>query len=278
MDKLTKKQENVICELLHYARSEEITQFILNRIGKENWSRDILSDAMKLTNEQEDFQASVGCGYTSEEIDEHFYIDDVNYIISELLKSQGVTPYLYENEEYVDAIRRGEIVYDGIDVNAIKKSVSEEGRESDVLMDLHQRYDMVVDDWGVYSVLKGGKWGFADLNGIELVPPKYDLNIHSWEDEDAVVVGYRDGIDFRMGMVSKQGVEWVEPKYETLYYRTEDGLAFVKLDGKWGLIDRFDNIIIPCVYETINWENGKVAATLNGEKLYFDCKGNRIKA
>ena len=186
MDKLTRQQEDIICKLLHYSRSEEVTQFILRTIGKENWTRDILSScASELTEEQEDFQASVGYGYTSEELDEHFYIDDVNFAIAERLKELHITKYIYENDEYLDEIRLGNWDWsDDIDVKAIKREVSIEAQESAVLMDLHQRYDEVIDEIGIYSICKRGKWGFASYEGIEQIPPKYDLIIHS-DEEDA---------------------------------------------------------------------------------------------
>ena len=37
MDKLTREQEVVVRKLLHYSKSEEFSQFILNTIGDHNW-------------------------------------------------------------------------------------------------------------------------------------------------------------------------------------------------------------------------------------------------
>ena len=277
MDKLTRQQEDIICKLLHCSRSEEVTQFILRTIGKENWTRDILSScASELTEEQEDFQASVGYGYTSEELDEHFYIDDVNFAIAERLKEQHITKYIYENEELLNEIRLGNWDWgDDIDVQAIKREVSEDGRESVVLMDLHQRYDEVIDERGLYSVCKRGKWGFASYEGTEQIPPKYDLIIHSYEEEDAIVVGYAEGINFRMGLVCKQGVELIAPRYETFYYRT-DQMAIVKLCGKWGVIDKYGSTIIPCIYDTISVKNERIITSLDGTESCFDLSGHKL--
>ena len=121
MDKLTRQQEVAVCKLLHHTHNEEMTQHILNTIGKVNWTRDILSECGGLmTEEQEDLFESLGGGYTCEEIDEILLIDDINYEISEKLKEQGVTKYLYENEEYLDEIRNGNIICEGINVEEIK--------------------------------------------------------------------------------------------------------------------------------------------------------------
>lgn len=121
MEKLTREQERGICKLLHHTHNEEMTQHILNTIGKVNWTRDILSECGGLmTEEQEELFESLGGGYSSEEIDEILYIDDVNFEISEKLKEQGVTKYFYENEEYLNDIREGRIVCEGINVEDIK--------------------------------------------------------------------------------------------------------------------------------------------------------------
>ena len=128
MDKLTKQELNGICKLLHHTHNEEMTQFILNTIGEKNWTRDVLSECSYeyMTEEQEDLFESLGGGYTLEEIEECIYIDDINYEISEKLKEQGVTKYLYENEEYLNDIREGKIICEGIDVEEIKNMLSEE--------------------------------------------------------------------------------------------------------------------------------------------------------
>lgn len=122
MDKLTKQQERGICKLLHHTHTEEMTQHILNTIGRDNWTRDILSECSYdyMTKEQEDLFESLGGGYTCEEIDEILHNDDINFEISEKLKEQGVTRYLYENEEYLNDIREGRIVCEGINIEDIK--------------------------------------------------------------------------------------------------------------------------------------------------------------
>ena len=99
-----------------------MTQHILNTIGKVNWTRDILSECSYdyMTEEQEDLFESLGGGYTCEEIDEILHNDDINFEISEKLKEQGVTKYLYENEEYLNDIREGKIICESINVEEIK--------------------------------------------------------------------------------------------------------------------------------------------------------------
>ena len=125
MEKLTKQQLSGITELLHYINDKEVVHCILETLGKKNWTREMLSNFpyKNLTEEQKEILESLGGHYTSEEIDEHLENDDINFEISERLKDMGVTHYLYENEDYLDEIREGKIICEGINVEEIKKIV-----------------------------------------------------------------------------------------------------------------------------------------------------------
>ena len=124
MDKLTKQQLSGISELVHHIRNKEVIQCILETLGRDNWNRDILSNCVRyLNDEQDNVFESLGGEYSSEEIDEILYNDDLNFEISEQLKEMGVTRYLYENEEYIEDIRKGTIICEGINVEEIKKNL-----------------------------------------------------------------------------------------------------------------------------------------------------------
>ncbi|MBQ4442309.1 MAG: hypothetical protein II899_09460 [Bacteroidales bacterium] len=125
MEKLNTQQLSGIAELVHYINDKKVTQCILEKLGRENWTRDILGNCSYLTPEQEEVLESLGGLYSSEEIDEILYNVDINYEIAEKLKEQGVTHYLYENEEYLDEIREGKIICEGIDVEEIKNMMYE---------------------------------------------------------------------------------------------------------------------------------------------------------
>lgn len=121
MEKLNKQQQAGIAEMMHHIHNKEVVQSILETLGEKNWSRDILSSCSSyLTEKQYDVFESLGGDYSSEEIDDILHDDDINYEIAEKLKEQGVTHYLYENEDYLNEIREGKIVCEGIDVDEIK--------------------------------------------------------------------------------------------------------------------------------------------------------------
>lgn len=125
MDKLNTQQLSGIAELVHYINEENVIQCILEKLGKENWTRNILSNCSHLTPEQDAIFESLGGDYTSEEIDEIVENHVINLDISEKLKEQGVTHHLYENEEYLDEIREGKVICEGIDVEEIKNMIYE---------------------------------------------------------------------------------------------------------------------------------------------------------
>ena len=56
-------------------------------------------------------------------MDEFIESLSINEEIVERLKEQGVSHYLYENDEYIEDIRKGNIICEGIDLNDIKKSI-----------------------------------------------------------------------------------------------------------------------------------------------------------
>ena len=120
MEKLNTQQLSGIAELVHYINDKDVTQCILEKLGRENWTRAILTNCSFLTPAQEEVLESLGGYYTSEEIDEILHNDDINFEIAEKLKEQGVTHFLYENEEYLDNVREGKIICEGVDVEEIK--------------------------------------------------------------------------------------------------------------------------------------------------------------
>ena len=126
MDKLTKSQEDIVCELLHCSYSEEITQFILDTIEEHNWTRNILgSDPSFLTEEQKELYYNLGGGFKMNEVKEDVEIAVINQKIANILEEQGVTKYLYENEDYLTAIRTGEVICEGVNIEDIKKMIYE---------------------------------------------------------------------------------------------------------------------------------------------------------
>lgn len=125
-----------------------------------------------------------------------------------------------------------------------------------VYKSLSQKYDQVFIDNGevrTYSFALDGKYGLSDANGNELIPPRYDWLGDGFV-EGILSVGIKEkGI----GFVNKQGKEIVTPKYEEVsdFYQ---GRAAVRLNGKWGAIDKHGEIVVPIIYDKIGMKTYKI--------------------
>lgn len=81
----------------------------------------------------------------------------------------------------------------------------------------------------------------------------------------------------KMGYANKHTREIVIPcKYDHAN-SFSDGLARVKLNGKWGFIDKYGNEVIPCRYErAYSFSEGLSGIKINGEYAYIDKLGKVI--
>jgi hypothetical protein len=129
-------------------------------------------------------------------------------------------------------------------------------------------------DEGLAPVKLNGKWGYIDKNKNEITPLKYDkawsFNEHL---QDLALVKLNDKCHY----IDTKGNLW---KYDEAY-RFDEGLAPVKLNGKWGYIDKNKNEIIPLKYDYALGFNqhlqGLALVKLNSKCHYIDTKGNRWK-
>ena len=102
-----------------------------------------------------------------------------------------------------------------------------------------------------------GKFGLIDAAGDEVVPCKYDLI-------GSQGVECKPCFDFGLGPMSKK------------VFR--EGLARVKLNGKWGVIDTIGNEVVSCKYDEIyDFKEGLAEAILNGKHVLIDKTGKEIR-
>jgi uncharacterized caspase-like protein len=136
-----------------------------------------------------------------------------------------------------------------------------------------------------------GKYGFINAEGREIVPPKYDR-----------VGDFSEGLAWvelggKRGFIDKTGSEVIAPKYDAAQYYElasrgdvssqygeyhpaedfTDGLAGVRLYGRYGFVDRSGKEIVPLKYEGV-WclayaKEGFIGIVLNGKKGFVDLHG-----
>ncbi len=81
----------------------------------------------------------------------------------------------------------------------------------------------------------------------------------------------------KWGYIDKTGTMVIPAKYEDVWSFSE-GLACVKINGKWGFIDTTGTIVIPAKYDYARtFSNGKAKVKLNGREFYIDKNGKEVK-
>lgn len=140
---------------------------------------------------------------------------------------------------------------------------------------------------GLAAVIKpnekaGREMGFIDKTGMVVINFKYEGLEHNFKDGVACVnLGNN-----KKGYIDKEGNELTSQKYD---HGEEfiDGFAmvgvgqeiygsdgYVGFEGKWGVINKKGEEIVPLIYDEMNNVNGTLYVTLNGSKFYID-KNNR---
>jgi hypothetical protein len=121
---------------------------------------------------------------------------------------------------------------------------------------------------GIAEVSKGGKYGFIDQSGKEVVPVKYDA-VSPFVGEVAKVK-----LNNKFGFVNKTGAEVVVPKYDKIYNFSR-GIAKIEINGKFGFVNEKGKEIIAPLYDAVSYniigkrfevaENGQVRFIMENE-------------
>jgi hypothetical protein len=79
-----------------------------------------------------------------------------------------------------------------------------------------------------------GKWGYIDRTGRILVNPQFDA-VSSF-DHKMAVVRLGDEKTGKWGYIDHTGKYFVNPQFDDAHAFTDDGLARVRIAGKWGYL------------------------------------------
>lgn len=97
-----------------------------------------------------------------------------------------------------------------------------------------------------YAVARiNDKWGAVDLHNNTLIEFVYE---NAFDDKDNYVVVVQDGKMGCIGVLDKVGVN-IHCKYDMMGHFNEKGYTAACLDGKWGVIDIHNNVLVPFTYD-----------------------------
>jgi len=119
---------------------------------------------------------------------------------------------------------------------------------------------------------QNGKYGFVDKKTSKVVIPFKYDGAWFFIEGLAFVK-----LNNKWGFIDKTGREVIPIKYDSAWFFIE-GLASVKLNNKWGFIDKTDKVVIPFKYDNAySFDSGKAEVELNGRKFQIDKNGNEVK-
>jgi hypothetical protein len=115
---------------------------------------------------------------------------------------------------------------------------------------------------------ESGKYGFKDKATGAIIIQARFDDLNEFFEDWAVVK-----LNGKYGFIDKDGKEVIPLKYE--YARNfSEGLATVELNGKWGYIDKTGTEVIPVKYENaFNFNKGTGIVGLNGKYGFIDKAG-----
>lgn len=136
-------------------------------------------------------------------------------------------------------------------------------------------------------VMKGGKWCFFGIDDHKLTAFPEVAYLGPCVSDDLCKVNIGGQYDKEknrvtgglFGYCSINGKTVIEIVYESAYNFSE-GLAAVKRNGKWGFINTFGEVVVPCKYDEVDssYKDGIGRLTKGQEVFVFDCNGNLMES
>lgn len=168
----------------------------------------------------------------------------------------------------------------------------------------YHRVNRFSEGLAAVNLLKEGKrvCGYIDQNGVEVIPPKYDIALDffghfamvksgddmylidkkgkemksydSKGDSSADLIMVRS--DDKVGFIDKNGKEIVPLKYDDAQDFSE-GLAAVRLNEKWAYINTIGAELTDFKFDTaFPFADGRAAVSVNGKYGFIDLEGTEL--
>ena len=108
-----------------------------------------------------------------------------------------------------------------------------------------------INDNPLLVIKQGDKYGYSS-NGKTVIKPEFDEATDFLSSKHYPCPYAKVKINSKYGFIDKTGKYIINPQYDELDWFRE-GFAGVKIDGKWGFVDFFGTVVIKPVYDSVCW-------------------------
>lgn len=116
-----------------------------------------------------------------------------------------------------------------------------------------------------------GEWGFIDISGKMVIPPVFDGMEGAWDNGLAIVK--QNGL---WGLIDRHGNFLIKPRLRELRPAGHD-LFIIEINEKEGVINRDAKNVIATEFNSISpFHDGIAIVEMNGKKGYMDSNGNWV--
>lgn len=173
--------------------------------------------------------------------------------------NKAITAFKYDKALYINSDLVAEVT-----MNGKKGYINIKGEE--VIPPIYESLELF--NAKLRIAILNGKSGLYERNGKLVLPVIYDeISKISYGGWDAQI--FKIKVNDKFGWVDSTGTEILPPIYENVNY-FRNGLFPVKLDGKWGVIEKNGNVVINFKYDLIySFEKVDIYGMKVGDKFGF---------
>lgn len=210
--------------------------------------------------------------YLSENVEAHHFLDNTYRIYN---KCTG--KYTTQKVDWVD----GEHSHDSLTIYSMdEKKGYINFLTGEIVVDAVENGYKECWDFseGLAAVLKDDSIGFINTQGEVEIPFKFPKH-ERWDVDNRFSDGYciLVGENDFLGLIDTTGSWVLEPVYDYIYEKEENGYRIVTKDGKHGLLDSLLNVVYPTEYRDITIVDDGFVLTNDSTQWLVDLKGNVVK-
>ena len=114
---------------------------------------------------------------------------------------------------------------------------------------------------GFFPIKKKKKWGYADSNGKIKIPCKFEF-AEAFNEGFAIIK-----LNKLTGLIDTLGNEFIPPLYEDI--KVMEQTILVRSNGKYGLLNKEGILLIPCLYDKIEFISSSFAKAVDKKGLIY---------